>query len=229
MVTTSLVWIHYIPRKWNGYNAQELERTWILMTSIKATKKKHIKHMLQIWEDQRKTYAKLLGQIITKELFQVATEVHWTWKHWGTIRVLLDLKSQKLELQTRKKEEDNNKKELGDGGGVAKVWSYLLANLKIKTIQGFLQTVPKCQQNFGWCNKKVNTKSISSNIKLSLTFFDKFKNQPINCNKDTSVLFPFWALWCENSPPKKNPDGCSSIERTSILWTEVTKKRKQGL
>jgi hypothetical protein len=38
-----------------------------------------------------------------------------------------------------------------------------------------------------------------------------------NNYKDTSVLFPFWALWCENSPPKKNPDGCSSIERTSIL------------
>jgi hypothetical protein len=48
------------------------------MTSIKATKKKHIKHMLQIWEDLRKAYARLLGQIITKELFQVATEVHWT-------------------------------------------------------------------------------------------------------------------------------------------------------
>ncbi len=82
--------------------------------------------MLQIWEDLRKAYARLLGQIITKELFQVATEVHWTWKLGGTIRVLLDLKSQKLELQTRKKE-DNNKKELGEGGGVAKVWSYLLA------------------------------------------------------------------------------------------------------
>jgi hypothetical protein len=32
-----------------------------------------------------------------------------------------DPKSQKLELQTRKKHEDNNKKELGDRGGVAKV------------------------------------------------------------------------------------------------------------
>ncbi len=51
------------------------------MTCIKATKKKHIKHMLQIWEiweDQRKAYVRLLGQIIANKLFQVATEGHWT-------------------------------------------------------------------------------------------------------------------------------------------------------
>lgn len=191
MVTTSLVWIHYIPRKWNGYNAQELERTWILMTSIKATKKKHIKHMLQIWEDQRKTYAKLLGQIITKELFQVATEVHWTWKHWGTIRVLLDLKSQKLELQTRKKEEDNNKKELGDGGGVAKVWSYLLANLKIKTIQGFLQTVPKCQQNFGWCNKKWIQNPFLQTSNFPSLFLTNLKTNQATATKILQFCFLF--------------------------------------
>jgi hypothetical protein len=35
------------------------------------------------------------------------------------LNFLLDLKSQKLELQTRKEHKDNNKKELGDGGGVA--------------------------------------------------------------------------------------------------------------
>jgi hypothetical protein len=50
----------------------------------------------------------------------------------GTIHSLVDLKSQKLELQTRKKHKDNNKKELGEGGGVAKVRSYILAIEKPK-------------------------------------------------------------------------------------------------